>query len=148
MSQHPKVVEAATQCLLKHGVGSGGTRNIGGTGPYHGILERELADLHQKDSALVFSSCFVANDASLTALGQALPGCVIFSDKKNHASMIQGMRNSRCEKVVFEHNDLEDLREKLSRYPVSVPKIVAFESVYSMCGSISPMEAMCDLAHE
>ena len=112
----------------------------------HLALEDELAALHRKDGALVFSSCYVANDATLSTLGTKFPGCIIFSDKMNHASMIQGMRHSTAKRVIFEHNNLEDLEQKLAQYPKSVPKIVAFESVYSMCGSIGPIKEICDLA--
>ena len=112
----------------------------------HLALEDELAALHRKDGALVFSSCYVANDATLSTLGTKFPGCIIFSDRMNHASMIQGMRHSTAKRVIFEHNNLEDLEQKLAQYPKSVPKIVAFESVYSMCGSIGPIKDICDLA--
>jgi len=112
----------------------------------HLALEDELAALHRKDGALVFSSCYVANDATLSTLGTKFPGCIIFSDRMNHASMIQGMRHSTAKRVIFEHNDLEDLEQKLSQYPKSIPKIIAFESVYSMCGSIGPIKDICDLA--
>ena len=112
----------------------------------HLSLEDELAALHRKDGALVFSSCYVANDATLSTLGTKFPGCIIFSDKMNHASMIQGMRHSTAKRVIFEHNDLEDLERKLAQYPKSVPKIIAFESVYSMCGSVGPIKEICDLA--
>ena len=112
----------------------------------HLALEDELAALHRKDGALVFSSCYVANDATLSTLGTKFPGCIIFSDKMNHASMIQGMRHSTAKRVIFEHNNLEDLEQKLAQYPKSVPKIIAFESVYSMCGSIGPIKDICDLA--
>lgn len=112
----------------------------------HLALEDELAALHRKDGALVFSSCYVANDATLSTLGTKFPGCIIFSDRMNHASMIQGMRHSTAKRVIFEHNNLEDLEQKLAQYPKSIPKIVAFESVYSMCGSVGPIEEICDLA--
>lgn len=112
----------------------------------HLALEEELAALHRKPGALVFSSCYVANDATLSTLGSKFPGCIIFSDTMNHASMIQGMRHSGAKRVIFKHNDLEDLEQKLAQYPKSVPKIIAFESVYSMCGSIGPIKEMCDLA--
>ena len=112
----------------------------------HLALEDELAALHRKDGALVFSSCYVANDATLSTLGTKFPGCIIFSDKMNHASMIQGMRHSTAKRVIFEHNDLEDLEQKLAHYPKSVPKIIAFESVYSMCGSVGPIKEICNLA--
>lgn len=104
--------------------------------------------MHRKPAALVFSSCYVANDATLSTLGTKLPGCVIFSDRMNHASMIQGMRHSTAKRVIFEHNDLEDLENKLKQYPKETPKIIAFESVYSMCGSIGPIEGICDLAEQ
>jgi 5-aminolevulinate synthase len=112
----------------------------------HLALEQELASLHRKDSALVFSSCYVANDATLSTLGSKLPNCVFFSDTMNHASMIQGMRHSGAKKVLFKHNDLEDLEAKLKMWPKDNPKIIAFESVYSMCGSIGPIKEICDLA--
>ena len=112
----------------------------------HLSLERELAALHRKDAALVFSSCYVANDATLTTLGSKLPGCIYFSDTMNHASMIQGMRHSGAKRVIFKHNDLEDLEMKLAQYPKETPKIIAFESVYSMCGSVGPIKEICDLA--
>ena len=112
----------------------------------HLALEDELAALHRKDGALVFSSCYVANDATLSTLGTKFPNCIIFSDRMNHASMIQGMRHSTAKRVIFEHNDLEDLEQKLAQYPKSVPKIIAFESVYSMCGSVGPIKEICDLA--
>lgn len=114
----------------------------------HLALEDELAQLHRKDAALVFSSCYVANDATLTVLGSKLPGCVYFSDTMNHASMIQGMRHSGAKRVIFKHNNLEDLESKLAQYPKETPKIIAFESVYSMCGSIGPISQICDLAKQ
>lgn len=138
----------SSRTLNKYGAGAGGTRNIAGNGAAHLALEEELASLHRKPSALVFSSCYVANDATLSTLGSKLPGCVIFSDNMNHASMIQGIRNSRASKVIFNHNDMRDLEEKLRRYPKETPKIIAFESVYSMCGSIGPIGEICDLAEE
>ena len=137
-----------SRTLDKYGHGAGGTRNIAGNGAMHLSLEKELAVLHRKDSALVFSSCYVANDATLATLGTKLPGCVIFSDRMNHASMIQGMRHSTAKRVIFNHNDLEDLEEKLKQYPKETPKIIAFESVYSMCGSIGPIKEICDLAEK
>jgi len=114
----------------------------------HLSLEQELANLHRKDAALVFSSCYVANDATLSTLGSKLPGCVFFSDTMNHASMIQGMRHSGAKRVLFNHNDLQDLESKLKQYPKETPKIIAFESVYSMCGSIGPIKEICDLADQ
>jgi cystathionine beta-lyase/cystathionine gamma-synthase len=111
-------------------------------------LEQEVATLHRKPAALVFSSCYVANDATLSTLGAKLPGCVFFSDTMNHASMIQGMRHSGAKRVIFKHNDLEDLETKLKMYPKETPKVIAFESVYSMCGSIGPVKEICDLAEK
>ena len=137
---------ACSRTLDTYGHGAGGTRNIAGNTAMHLALEDELAALHRKDGALVFSSCYVANDATLSTLGTKFPGCIIFSDKMNHASMIQGMRHSTAKRVIFEHNNLEDLEQKLAQYPKSVPKIIAFESVYSMCGSIGPIKEICDLA--
>lgn len=132
--------------LNRYGAGAGGTRNIAGNGALHLSLEDELAALHRKSGALVFSSCYVANDACLATLGAKLPGCVIFSDSMNHASMIQGIRHSGAKKVIFKHNDVADLEAKLAAVPKETPKMIAFESVYSMCGSVAPIEAICDLA--
>ena len=146
MGQHPKVRAAMHEAIERVGAGSGGTRNISGTTHYHVELERELADLHGKETALVFSSAFVANEAALSTLAQLLPGCVILSDEKNHASMIAGIRNGRGAKIIFRHNDLEDLEEKLAALPPKTPKIIAFESVYSMDGNIATIGAICDLA--
>lgn len=137
-----------SRTLDRYGHGAGGTRNIAGNGALHLGLEQELANLHRKEAALVFSSCYVANDATLSTLGAKLPGCIIFSDRMNHASMIQGMRHSGAKKVIFEHNDLVDLENKLKMYPKETPKIIAFESVYSMCGSIGPIKEICDLADQ
>ncbi|KAJ4472229.1 pyridoxal phosphate-dependent transferase [Lentinula aciculospora] len=146
MGNNPIVLETMHRTLDRYGHGAGGTRNIAGNGALHLGLERELATLHRKDAALVFSSCYVANDATLSTLGSKLPGCVMFSDQSNHASMIQGMRHSGAKRVIFKHNDLEDLENKLKAYPKETPKIIAFESVYSMCGSIGPISEICDLA--
>ena len=132
--------------LNKYGAGAGGTRNIAGNGAIHLSLEDELAALHRKSAALVFSSCYVANDACLATIGAKLPGCVIFSDALNHASMIQGIRHSGAKKVIFKHNDMVDLEAKLAAVPKETPKLIAFESVYSMCGSVAPIEKICDLA--
>ncbi|KIY45851.1 5-aminolevulinate synthase [Fistulina hepatica ATCC 64428] len=148
MGNNPVVLETMHRTLDKYGHGAGGTRNIAGNGAMHLGLEAELANLHRKEAALVFSSCYVANDATLTTLGSKLPGCVIFSDVMNHASMIQGIRHSRTEKVIFKHNDMTDLEAKLASYPKETPKIIAFESVYSMCGSIGPIREICDLAEK
>ena len=134
--------------ILKHGVGAGGTRNISGTSYYHVALEKELADLHKKEAALVFGSCYVANDATLSTIGKMLPGCVYFSDAGNHNSMIVGIRNSKAKKEIFRHNDPEHLESLLKNHDPNVPKIVAFESVYSMAGSIAPLKAICDVAHK
>ncbi|KAG7097176.1 mitochondrial 5-aminolevulinate synthase [Marasmius oreades] len=148
MGNNPVVLETMHRTLDRYGHGAGGTRNIAGNGALHLGLEQELAHLHRKEAALVFSSCYVANDATLSTLGSKLPGCILFSDKMNHASMIQGMRHSGAKKVIFNHNDLEDLENKLKSYPKETPKIIAFESVYSMCGSIGPIKEICDLAEE
>ncbi|MDT0508225.1 5-aminolevulinate synthase [Novosphingobium sp. MMS21-SN21R] len=146
MGQHPKVIEAMEEALHNVGAGSGGTRNIGGNTHYHIQLEEELADLHGKDGALLFTSGYVSNDATLSTLAKILPGCVIFSDELNHASMIAGIRNSGAEKKVFRHNDVEHLEELLAETDPSVPKLIAFESVYSMDGDVAPIHAICDLA--
>ena len=146
MGQHPAVVEAMEKALREAGAGSGGTRNISGNTHYHVELEAELASLHGKDSALLFTSGYVSNEAALSTLGKLLPGCVIFSDQLNHASMIAGIKNSGCEKRVFRHNDLDHLEELLRQCDPETPKLVAFESVYSMDGDVAPIEAICDLA--
>ncbi|KAF7459786.1 Hypothetical predicted protein [Marmota monax] len=148
MSRHPRVCGAVVETLKQHGAGAGGTRNISGTSKFHVDLERELADLHGKDAALLFSSCFVANDSTLFTLAKMMPGCEIYSDSGNHASMIQGIRNSRVSKYIFRHNDVSHLRELLQRSDPSVPKIVAFETVHSMDGAVCPLEELCDVAHE
>ncbi|GGB69590.1 5-aminolevulinate synthase [Blastomonas aquatica] len=146
MGQHPKVIEAMEEALHNVGAGSGGTRNIGGNTHYHVQLEQELSDLHDKQSALLFTSGYVSNDATLSTLARILPGCIIFSDELNHASMIAGIRNSGCEKRVFRHNDVEHLEELLAAEDPEVPKLIAFESVYSMDGDVAPIHAICDLA--
>ncbi|XP_060788053.1 5-aminolevulinate synthase, erythroid-specific, mitochondrial isoform X2 [Neoarius graeffei] len=148
MSRHPRVIKAIWDVLEKHGAGAGGTRNISGTSYYHVALEKELALLHQKDAALVFSSCFVANDSTLFTLAKLLPGCEIYSDMGNHASMIQGIRNSGAKRFIFRHNDARHLEELLSRSDPRTPKIVAFETVHSMDGAICPLEELCDVAHK
>ncbi len=146
MGQHPRVIAAMEEALHDVGAGSGGTRNIGGNTHYHVDLEAELADLHAKEGALLFTSGYVSNEATLATLARVLPGCIIFSDELNHASMIAGIRNSGCEKRVFRHNDLEHLEELLAAEDPATPKLIAFESVYSMDGDVSPVHAICDLA--
>ena len=148
MGQHPKVIAAMEEALHDVGAGSGGTRNIGGNTHYHVDLEAELADLHGKQGALLFTSGYVSNDATLSTIAKILPGCVIFSDELNHASMIAGIRNSGSEKRVFRHNDLEHLEELLAAEDHDVPKLIAFESVYSMEGDVAPIHAICDLAEK
>ena len=148
MGQHPKVVSAMEEALHDVGAGSGGTRNIGGNTHYHVDLEGELADLHGKEGALLFTSGYVSNEATLSTLAKLLPGCIIYSDELNHASMIAGIRNSGCEKQVFRHNDVDHLRELLEASDPEAPKLIAFESVYSMDGDVAPIDALCDLADE
>ena len=146
MGQHPAVLVAMHAALDLAGAGSGGTRNISGTSHYHVELERELSDLHGKEAALLFTSAYVANDTTLATLQRLLPGCVVFSDENNHASMIAGIRNGGGEKRIWRNNDLADLETKLRQCGRDVPKIIAFESVYSMDGQMSPIDAICDLA--
>ena len=147
MSQNDIVIESMIEAVKKVGAGSGGTRNISGTNHYHVLLERELCYLHQKEAALLFNSGYLANQATLSTLGKKLPDCVFFSDEKNHASMIQGMRNSGAKKIIFDHNNLNDLENKL-KINKSKSKVIVFESVYSMDGNFSPIKEICDLAEK
>lgn len=146
MGQHPDVVAAMQSALARYGAGAGGTRNISGTNHQHVLLERALADLHGAGAALLFNSGYMSNWATLSTLASQLPGCVVLSDAGNHASMIEGIRHSRAQCRIFAHNDPEDLGRKLSDLPPEVPKLVAFESVYSMDGDIAPISEICDVA--
>ncbi len=146
MGQHPVVLAAMQEALQKSGAGAGGTRNISGTNHIHVLLEQELAALHGKEAALLFNSGYMSNWASLTTLASGLPGCVVFSDSANHASMIEGIRHSRAERRIFAHNDPADLERKLAEVDPNRPKLIVFESVYSMDGDIAPIARICDLA--
>ncbi len=148
MGQHPAVIGAMHEALDRCGAGAGGTRNIAGTNHYHVMLERELADLHHTDAALLFNSGYMSNWATLSTLAGRLPGCVVLSDESNHASMIEGVRHSRANKRIWRHNDPEDLRRQLAQLDPDQPKLVAFESVYSMDGDIAPIAEICDVAEE
>ncbi|WP_295313169.1 5-aminolevulinate synthase [Roseobacter sp.] len=148
MGQNPEVLQSMKDAIDRYGSGAGGTRNISGTNHAHKQLEAELADLHSKDDALLFTSGYVSNWAALSTLGARIPDCVILSDELNHASMIEGIRHSRANKVLWRHNDPEDLDRKLSALPANAPKIVAFESVYSMDGDICPMQEIVEVAEK
>ncbi|MBV2359358.1 5-aminolevulinate synthase [Thalassococcus sp. CAU 1522] len=148
MGQHPEVIAAMQEAVAACGCGAGGTRNISGTNHQHKLLEAELADLHGKEAALLFTSGYVSNWAALSTLGARLPDAVILSDALNHASMIEGIRHARCNKVIWKHNDPEDLDRKLAALPSNATKIVAFESVYSMDGDICPMEEIVEVAEK
>jgi 5-aminolevulinate synthase len=148
MGQHPAVLAAMEEALRAVGAGAGGTRNISGNSHVHLLLERELADLHGRDAALIFTSGYVANDAALSTLARELPGMAVFSDASNHASMIAGIRNSRAEKYIFGHNNPADLARLLASVALERPKLVCFESVYSMDGDIAPIGELCDVAQQ
>lgn len=148
MGQNPVVIAAMEHALHTAGAGSGGTRNISGTTVFHKELEAELADLHQKETALIFTSAYIANEATLSILPKLFPGLVIFSDEFNHASMIEGVRHGRSEKHIWRHNDLDHLRELLESVDKDCPKLIAFESIYSMDGDFGPIKEVCDLADE
>tara|TARA_Y100000746_G_C15424185_1_gene415632 strand:+ start:217 stop:1428 length:1212 start_codon:yes stop_codon:yes gene_type:complete len=148
MGQNPLVLNEMKRVVDEYGAGAGGTRNISGTSFLHTQLERDLADLHQKDSALLFTSGYISNLATLSTLGSRLPNAVIFSDEKNHASMIEGIRHSKAEKVIWKHNDVKDLENKLGTVPKTKTKIVAFESLYSMDGDIAPIKDILEVAEK
>ena len=146
MGQNSNVINSMKKALDTCGAGSGGTRNISGTTHYHVILERELADLHDKEAALLFTSGYISNEATLSTLASTLPDCYVFSDELNHSSMIQGIRASGAKKIIFKHNDVDDLKNKIKELDKNIPKIIAFESVYSMDGDIAPIENIAAIA--
>jgi 5-aminolevulinate synthase len=148
MGQDPDVIEAMKEAVDTFGAGSGGTRNISGTTRYHVELEKELASLHGKESALLFTSGYVSNEATLSTLAKIMPNVIIYSDELNHASMIEGIKRAHCAKRIFRHNDMAHLRALLENDPADAPKVIAFESVYSMDGDVAPMHELCDLAEE
>ncbi|MEL6889750.1 MAG: 5-aminolevulinate synthase, partial [Pseudomonadota bacterium] len=148
MGQNPIVLRAMHEAIDATGAGSGGTRNISGTTVYHKRLEAELADLHRKEASLLFTSAYIANDATLSTLPKLFPGLIIYSDALNHASMIEGVRRNGAAKRIFRHNDVEHLRALLAADDPDAPKVIAFESIYSMDGDFGPIEAICDLADE
>ncbi|MEZ5757185.1 MAG: 5-aminolevulinate synthase [Emcibacteraceae bacterium] len=146
MGQHPDVINAMKEAIDKVGTGSGGTRNISGTHHYHVMLEEELADLHHKEAGLLFTSGYISNETSISTIAKLLPGCIIYSDELNHASMISGVLNGKCQKRIFRHNSVEHLEELIKADDPALPKIILFESVYSMDGDFAPIEEFCDLA--
>src|SRR6267154_882081 len=146
MGQHPKVIGAMVEIATRMGTGAGGTRNISGTNHPLVMLEAELADLHRKEGALVFTSGFISNEAAISTMARLLPDCIVFSDELNHASMIEGVRRSGAHKMIFRHNDLEHLEELLQGAASNRPKLIVFESVYSMDGDVAPVRAIADLA--
>jgi len=146
MGQHPVVLGAMHEAIDRVGTGAGGTRNISGNTRDHVLLERELADLHGKEAALIFATGYVTNEAALSTLAGMIPGCIVYSDALNHASMIAGIRHSKAEKRIFRHNDVEDLDRLMAADDPARPKLVCFESVYSMDADVGPIEAICDVA--